>query len=127
MWKLFAIGSWVTIVFGYLFLLSRAYDANKSFVLFLFLAFGGNMAYDVTKNLVRLFPLYSSDWKNLCLKGFKFVGLFLLSFIGIAIDIFGCLPLHLGLAIWFVFYIWAMNKLMEMERYYGLLRNKSLA
>ena len=96
-WKVAAVIGWVVIVFGFLYVLSLAYDFQKTFVLFVFLAFGGNMAYDITKTLITLHPLYKSDWAILCKRGFGSFLLVLLSFGGVALDIFSALPFHIGL------------------------------
>lgn len=126
-WKALAVIGWVVIVFGFLYVLSLAYEQQKTFVLFVFLAFAGNMAYDVTKTLIRLHPLYRSDWAALCKKGFGSVVLVSLSFCGIALDIFSVFPVHLGLLMWLIFYIWAMLRLSAMEAHFRLMRSNGIA
>lgn len=47
--KLFWCVAWVVVVFGYLWLLSFAYETHATFVLFVLLAIAGNLAYDGLK------------------------------------------------------------------------------
>jgi hypothetical protein len=120
MWKFIAIFCWVVITSGFLWLLSEASDGDSNFLVFLILAFGGNMAYD-------LHPLYRSDWKKLCLKAWRGLGLLLLSFTGIAAEIFALVPMHLGLALWAVFYILSLRAFVRVERFYGVIRPRAWA
>jgi len=61
--KLILVAAWIVIVFGYLYLLQKAYDDSqfKSFHLFVFLAIAGNLAYDGLKALLKYAPLHPSN------------------------------------------------------------------
>jgi hypothetical protein len=55
--KVFLVFAWIVVVFGYLWLLSFAYDKEKGFVLFVLLSIAGNLAYDGLKLVLRYNPL----------------------------------------------------------------------
>jgi len=125
MWKWIAVGLWVLISMGFFYLLDFAYDKNKSYWLFLVLIFGCNLVYDIAKSLIRLRPLYRSDWERLAKLGIKALVLFAVSFLGIVADAYAFLPLHLSLLWWLAFYVWALNAFADVEQYYKLMRTET--
>lgn len=59
--KVVLVAAWIVVVFGYLYFLQFAYDKEKSFHLFVFVAIAGNLAYDGLKSVLKYEPLYPSD------------------------------------------------------------------
>ncbi|MCR4305183.1 MAG: hypothetical protein NUV63_13355 [Gallionella sp.] len=63
-YKRLLVVAWIAIVFGYLWLLSFAYEKDKGFVLFTCLAIAGNLACDGLKIVLRFDPLYTTEAKS---------------------------------------------------------------
>lgn len=65
--KAILVVMWIAIVFGFLWLLSFAYEKNQGFLLFICIAIAGNLAYDGLKMVVRYDPLFTTDAESVVL------------------------------------------------------------
>lgn len=66
--------AWVIVVFAYFWVMSFVYEKDKNFLLFVFLAIAGNLAYDGLKAVLSYDASYTRDAKIITGYVFGFLG-----------------------------------------------------
>lgn len=117
--KIGVLALWITPSMGMLFLINIA--ASKSFMAFVAVIFGCNFVYDVSKRIVNSTIKEKEQWVTLAKHFSIAIGLFVLSFIGIYVEVSGNLLPYLGLGlVWLPSYIASLYFFAEAERTYRL-------